>query len=46
MAEEKVMVEYICSNCKLPFKAPQGSRKYYCPTCLAKAVARELPKKD
>jgi DNA-directed RNA polymerase subunit RPC12/RpoP len=47
MAEEKrLIIKYTCEHCKAQFDAPQGSVKRYCPDCLAKAVARELPKKE
>ena len=39
------MIDYVCKYCGKKFPAVQGSRKKLCPECLAKAVARELPKK-
>jgi DNA-directed RNA polymerase subunit RPC12/RpoP len=41
--DKKIIIDYTCYNCKAQFPAPQGSLKRYCPECMSKAVARELP---
>jgi len=42
---QKIIINYTCYNCKKQFPAPQGSLKKYCPECLTKIVAREIPSK-
>ncbi len=41
--DKKIIIDYTCYNCGNQFPAPQGSLKRYCPECMSKAVARELP---
>ncbi len=43
--DEIIEVDYICYDCRKSFKAIQGSKRYLCPECLAKAVSR-IPRKD
>ena len=44
--DKKIIIDYTCYNCGKKFPAPQGSLKRYCPECMAKAVARELPQNE
>jgi len=42
----KIIIDYTCYNCKRQFPAPQGSLRKYCPECLSKIVAKEIPTKS
>jgi DNA-directed RNA polymerase subunit RPC12/RpoP len=35
---DKPIVKYVCRKCGKQFDAPQGSRRYLCPLCVAEAV--------